>query len=358
MEAPSSTFPGHPNAAPVAVAAAEADADASDDDRKPAAVEKKNSNGSDDDESKDAHDNGQEDDGDDPSNGPDDKNDSSDEDDDDDDNEQDSGDDQQEEDSEDDDDEDSEDDDEDDNDDDPASATHVTQDGRTLSHYEFLRQERIKRNKQYLTSLGLEGQGGGLGTAKSAAKPKAKKTKKAFSPSQKRSSLSRRTKTASVNYTEPSISVASLLRTIDGKKELSKKKEPKERVERKTKERMEKFVYLEFKSIQAFKKKVLVQAERNVRNSNKEIKYWKKRATIWERRQKRKQEQRKTVAQFVQERRDLGGGTAKKLLQEIDNRMPEILAAVERYDDVFEVRCSCVCFFGVCWCAVLTVSRC
>jgi hypothetical protein len=216
-------------------------------------------------------------------------------------------------------------------------AARTSPDGRQLSQYELMRQERIKRNKQYLAALGLEG-------ASAPADKSAKRKRKKISPPQKRSSLSRRTKAEQVSYTEPPASVASLIRTNDNK-EKKEGKPPKPASEIKAKDRnhrMEKFVYLEFKSLKAHKKKVVMQAEKNVRNAGKEVNYWKKRVKIFERQEQRKLErtleQTKITKELEDERRQLGGGTAKELLQDIDNKMPDILSAVARYDAKLEVR--------------------
>lgn len=213
-------------------------------------------------------------------------------------------------------------------------------DGRQLSQYELQRQERIARNKQYLASLGLEGkEGGSVLGPRHPSKPKIQRKKKVqVLPTHKRSSARAKT---SINYTEPTISVASLLRTNDAKNGDKTPKSPKPRPERKTKDlnqRLEKFLYLEFKSIKAHKKQLLIQAEKNVRNAGREIKYWDRRAAIRGRQEQRKQDQVKTLQQLQEDRKHLGGGTAKALLQEIDTRMPEILSAIEDHDDVFEVR--------------------
>jgi hypothetical protein len=224
-----------------------------------------------------------------------------------------------------------------------AGASGASPDGRQLSEYELLRIERIKRNKEYLSALGLEGASAN-GGVKASSKPVKRKRKK-VSPSQKRSSLSRRTK-ESVTYTEPPAGVASLIRTVN-KKEQEQRKDgpPKPPSERKTKDpvdRLEKFVFLEFKSIKAHKRQVLNQAEKNLGKASKEVKFWKKRAEVFERRQQRKLdrklEQAKITKRLEDERRQLGGGTAKELLQDIDNRMPDILSAIARYDAKFEVR--------------------
>jgi hypothetical protein len=224
-----------------------------------------------------------------------------------------------------------------------AGAAGASPDDRQLSEYEFLRLERIKRNKQYLSALGLEGTSAN-GGVKASGKPVKRKRKK-VSPSQKRSSLSRRTK-ESVSYTEPPAGVAGLIRTVNMKEEEKMKdRPPKPPSERKTKDpvdRLEKFVFLEFKSIKAHKRQVLSQAEKNLAKASKEVKFWKKRAEVFERRQQRKLdrkvEQAKIIKRLEDERRQLGGGTAKELLQDIDNRMPDILSAVARYDAKLEVR--------------------
>jgi hypothetical protein len=224
-----------------------------------------------------------------------------------------------------------------------AGASGTSTEGRQLSDYELLRLERIKRNKQYLSALGLEGPGAN-DRVKASVKP-VKRKRKRVSPSQKRSSLSRRTK-ESVTYTEPPAGVASLIRTVEkNEQEKTKKGPPKPPSERKTKDpvdRLEKFVFLEFKSIKAHKRQVLSLAEKNLGKASKEVKFWKKRAAVFERRQQRKLdrklEQAKITKRLEDERRQLGGGTAKELLRDIDNRMPDILSAVARYDAKFEVR--------------------
>jgi hypothetical protein len=223
-----------------------------------------------------------------------------------------------------------------------AEAAGASPDGRQLSDYELLRLERIKRNKQYLSALGLEGTSAN-GGVKASGKPVKRKRKK-VSPSQKRSSLSRRTK-ESVSYAEPPAGVASLIRTVNKKEEEKvKDRPPKPPSERKSKDpldRLEKFVFLEFKSIKAHKRQVLNQAEKNLAKASKEVKFWRKGAEVFERRQQRKLdrklEQAKIIKHIQDERRQLGGGTAKELLKDIDSRMPDILSAVARYDAKLEV---------------------
>jgi len=218
---------------------------------------------------------------------------------------------------------------------------HVTEDGRKLSAYEIMRLERIKRNREKLAMLGLQGKEGGGVLGKKPVDPrKDNKQKKSKSPAQKRSSLSRRTKAKSVNYAEPPTSVASLLKADkEEKKKAAKDKPAKPSREPKTKdrsERMDKWIHLEFKRIKGQKTQCLKQAKRNVRLAEREIKYWKGRAEKWQRRHKRKQEAEKVVKEFERER-DVLGKSAKELLQEIDGRMPELIEVAECYDNKFEV---------------------
>ena len=243
-------------------------------------------------------------------------------------------------------------------------------DGRELSDYEKLRLERIRRNREYLSQLGLEGS-----MPKKQAPPSRKKRKEQQQQQQQHPTAPQRSSSRSrktVNYTEPSVSVAQLLR--DSKKLLpaaksassapssangvatitaKPKKESKPRAPRGTNtklmHRMERFIYNEFNSIKAHKKRTLKDAERNTRLAEKEVSYWTKRASIWERQQERQRAAAAAKQAAEQERADLGG-TVRELMQDIDRRMPELLAAVSEYDEVFEVSiylfitdCLCCC---------------
>jgi hypothetical protein len=106
---------------------------------------------------------------------------------------------------------------------------------------------------------------------------------------------------------------------------------------RKTAERMEQFIYREFGRIKSGKNQSLKQAERNVRAAEKEVKYWGKLVTVWEKQQQRKLEAEKQKQEEELQRELLGGKSLKEFLQEIDSRMPEIQEAVKSYDDSLQV---------------------
>jgi len=237
------------------------------------------------------------------------------------------------------------------------SKEYVTEDGRKLSEYEIQRLERIKRNREYLAQLGLEGKDGGgvLGKKKKMDRPKKKPT--AVPLAVRRSPISRRSKVKKVTYTEPSASVRDLLRVADKKatnappdlnlpspeKAALPVAPPKTPPEKKPKkpginERQELFVHLEFKSIQSSKRTSLLQAERNVRAAEKEVKYWHKLIQRWERLNQRQVDAQRQKQTEVKERSILGGKSIKELLQDIDARMPEIQETIKEYDDCLQVR--------------------
>jgi len=104
---------------------------------------------------------------------------------------------------------------------------------------------------------------------------------------------------------------------------------------------------LEYRSIQSHKNGVLRQAERNVRAAEKAVKYWGRLAEKAERRATRKrlkEEEARVLGQMAAELRDqrermkkkqkesTGCRTIKQLLKEVDQRMPELRSAVEKYD--------------------------
>jgi hypothetical protein len=221
-----------------------------------------------------------------------------------------------------------------------ASETEPAgEDDRQLSAYERLRLERIRRNQQKLAQLGLEGRtsaAGGWGPRSRPKKPKLLR-KKADEPAQQRSSLSRRTKTEPKNYAEPPNSVSALLRKQGEEAAAAKKDQPLEK--KKTKdlsERMERFVHLEFKRIRGHKTLVHKQAKRDLRQAERELKYWKSIANKQKRREMRKAENRQSLKTKQEEERRLLGGTIKEVLQQIDARMPELVQAAAEYDDKYE----------------------
>jgi hypothetical protein len=231
-----------------------------------------------------------------------------------------------------------------------GKVKHVDDEGRPLSEYEIQRLERIRRNREYLAQLGLEAKDGGgvLGERKKEFKPKSKKTEE---PIQKRHSLSRRSKVKK-SYAEPSSSVRALLdesnRSETKKRSLitlasipsesGTEPEPNKK-KRKHDERMEKFIYDEFRRIKSEKTQTLALAERNIRAADKEVKYWKKLVDIEKRKAQRQlaaEKQRKLVEQ---QRDALGGRSMKEMVQYIDSCFPKLQHAIKRYDDLLQVRC-------------------
>ena len=214
------------------------------------------------------------------------------------------------------------------------SKEYFTDDGRQLSEYEIQRLERIKRNREYLAKLGLAGKdGGGVLGQKQRRKRSGKPNEVAVV---RRSPISRRSKIKKVvTYAEPSASVRDLIRVADGKATDAPidKRKPKKSVN----ERQEAFIYLEFKRIQSFKNQLAKQANRNVRLAEKEVKYWHKLVGRWERRNQKLLDAERQRQAEAKERVILGGKSIKELLQELDNRYPEIHAAVQRYDNDLQV---------------------
>lgn len=211
----------------------------------------------------------------------------------------------------------------------PPNPTHVDAEGRPLSAYEIARLERIRRNKEYLQRLGLDGHRPKPERRASAdGRPKKKKPPPPMSP-QKRSA--RRAARKTIDYTEPSASVADLLRD---KKAGAKPKPPKK--ERKTKdpaERMELFIFHEFKRVRGEKTSILKQADRDKRAADKEVRFWEKQVERADQRQQRRLE----ATTFKDEQREQLGVTIKELMQQVDSRLPELLEAAEQYDEEFEV---------------------
>jgi hypothetical protein len=239
-------------------------------------------------------------------------------------------------------------------------------DGRQLSEYEILRLERIKRNREYLAKLGLDN------PADVATEPDKKRSKigrpkretSAVDIIERRTSISRRTKMKPVSYVEPSVSVRDILRTIEGKVkdasgdkstvthtvDASAEQEPQPNVRKPTdydtrlpritkkEHRMESYIWAEFRRLKSIKSSTLKKAERALRLAEKEVKYWRNRFTIWERRNERRLEAERQRQNEVLQKQQFGGKTMRELLSEMDQRMPIMLQAVEQYDNAIMVR--------------------
>jgi hypothetical protein len=232
-----------------------------------------------------------------------------------------------------------------------SEAAVVNEEGRRLSQYEVQRLERIKRNRQYLEQLGLEGE---MAIA-SMDKPKRRRRRKkaeilsAEATIAPRETISRRSKMKKVSYAEPRTSVRDLFRQADKQMKLESggdgpntamKSEKSDKDEtdmvshqehlRKMKsltERMDQTIFIEFKRIKAQKRLVVKTATRHFRAAQKEVKFWNKLLPAWERHSAQQEE-----------RSQLGGKSAKELLAVMDKRMPAIVRAIKRYDDSIIVR--------------------
>ena len=225
---------------------------------------------------------------------------------------------------------------------DSAAKPPVDEHGRELSRYELLRLERIQRNRDYLSQLGLD--------KLDSMRQKPKKKKKPITkpvPSQPQRSSGRVRK--SVSYKEPSNSVAALLRKTNNKEsstaKTTKKPPPaptndptptKKRTPKVV--RMERFLFREFQRIKSLKTQTLKEAQRLVKAAEKQVVYWKRQVAKYEiKKAKQGEKQRKQQLQQAA-LQDFGGKTLKQLGREIDQKMPTLVAALQRYDQEYEVR--------------------
>jgi hypothetical protein len=203
----------------------------------------------------------------------------------------------------------------------------TTADGRVLSAYELQREERIRRNREYLQSLGLERP---LGDAAGTTMRQQRRSKSKPVMEKQRSSLRAKRE---VDYSEPK-SIASIMRATTSDKEkptrTNKEARKEPRKEKKESKRMERFVYREFQSIQAHKNQVLRQAEKLHSAARREVKYWSKLVEKAETREKKREE----ASQNVED-----GLSVKALLREVDSRTSELVDAVGRYDNELQVLC-------------------
>lgn len=215
--------------------------------------------------------------------------------------------------------------------------------GRELSAYEKLRLERIKRNQQYLARLGLEEQSGIIKEMK-----KRRATDDMNNSKQKRKRQLEITETRSssrtrklVNYADPPTSVASIIRSqkteagmtekVSNQMEIRKKPKSQKRIA------MERVIYREFQKIKSERSLFFRKAEKLKKAAEKEFKYWSRRAQLWERREERRKLLESIRKQLEEEKSRFGGHSLLDLVREIDKRMPELLDAAAKYDEIFEV---------------------
>jgi hypothetical protein len=205
----------------------------------------------------------------------------------------------------------------------------------TLLLFFRMRIERIKRNQEYLATLGLQGNIG-----KAPKKKKRNRTSVPAAPVLPRSSLSRRTK-HQVSYVQKPLRAPNGTLPGSGSSNretaVNKKKKDSSKTPRKASQRMDRGIYDEFKRIVSSRKQLFRQAKRNVRTAEKEEKHWARQARNFQ----RKDGQRKEIEGMLQanaKQRQALGCTSLQLLEEIDQRHTELLSFVIKYDNNIKVR--------------------
>jgi hypothetical protein len=199
-----------------------------------------------------------------------------------------------------------------------------------LSDYEKLRLERIRRNQEYLTRLGLEEQKSKWKPQKRVRRNRDDSTKLEEETTHQQRKASLRTKTEQVRYSDVSIS------EILGRRPRAPESKPRKRkVEKEIQHRMERYIYREFQRIQAERNAAQKQIENLIRRSEKEKAFWGK---IIKQKEYRGQLSQARQLELKEERALFNGLTLRELLKEIDNRVPELLQAAQKYDQEVEVR--------------------
>lgn len=216
-----------------------------------------------------------------------------------------------------------------------AGASQLSEDGHQLSAYELQRLERIRRNKEYLASLGLEEEKARL------QKPTAPKKRKKGNPKpelKRRSSISRRTKAKDINYSGiPHARWENDAPGDDGDNRPIapiRSKHKASQGQKGRKQRMERFIYIEFQKIQADIKRDFRRAKRNMREADVAYRYAKNKADRYERKKKRELETKRFMAEYGEELKVLGC-TAKQMLQQLESHMNEIQLSLGAFDERF-----------------------
>jgi hypothetical protein len=195
--------------------------------------------------------------------------------------------------------------------------------GRPLSAYEIMRLERIKRNQAYLAKLGLEAD---VKTGKSKtllgdeAPKKPRPKKKTEVQVLRRSSVSRRTKTKDIDYTEKTVKrKEDILTKTEKKKKVPKPKKVKSEKQQKREDRLPLFIYREFKRIETTRNKNLHTAEKLNRKAENEVRMTQRSLDALERKTKRLRER--------ETRNDM-----LPIVHEIDKRKSDIIRGLKKVD--------------------------
>jgi hypothetical protein len=213
-------------------------------------------------------------------------------------------------------------DDDDEEDDDSTSEDDEEEEDQEggLSALERRRLERIKRNQERLAKLGLEDH-----KPKARPKQKPKKEKRQIDPSELRKS-SRTTKKA-VNYAELPPKFAR------GRPEIVKKPKPKDERIYKTKEpRLERFIYDEFRRLEAQKRHAIKAAVKKAKYADIEHRFMARRVGLKEKKASKKDVDERTSAVWELERKAFGC-TMKELMHEADRRHGELSDALKQFGE-------------------------
>ena len=196
-----------------------------------------------------------------------------------------------------------------------------------------LRLERIKRNQERLRQLGLEGLSEDLKKQRSHKKKKKPLTAQQIMP--RRELLSRKTKEKEVDYSgDLNLKVSEFNEKLPGAGGGGGgSSSNKTKTDRRFDQRVPLFIYQEFLRMRTKRKNNIKVAKRHRAHAQREMNFWKKQLGFIMNREKQKLQRDQLLKQQEIERTLLNGKTQLELLQEIDDRTPELLEILQEYDD-------------------------
>jgi len=189
-----------------------------------------------------------------------------------------------------------------------------------LSTYEKMRLERIRRNQEYLATLGLEKL-----EKKGETKQPSRKPTDRWENLEKRETIHRRSKMKEIRYTSPK--PAKVSQTTMGPEDETRE-ELNNRKPRST-SGVSLVIYRELKSTSARRRRDVRTAKTLLRHAEVELKYAKRQAAIYAQKQQRLvwEEQMKVAAQTFQNERKI----LLPLIRELDSRRGELLLARDKF---------------------------
>ena len=239
-----------------------------------------------------------------------------------------------------------------DDEDDEASFVTVTDEfgnERRVSAYEAARIERIRRNKERLASLGLEGSskdgrrgltssGGTLLSAHTAElerkkeerRKKREQRKKELAEMREADRRSSSRKRKKISYAEIKETSISGKKAEGAKSSTSNREVSKWRTEKPREKRVPLFIFKELRRIESERKKNLKRAERNNRAADIEYRFAKKNAERVEKAIRRREEMEQQKRQWMerqQEKKEL-----QEFFQAIDDRKQDLVQARSAFD--------------------------